>query len=98
VHFRRQIARSFAALGALLIPGSFTVVGPGEGLRYAGTFPMRTNPRQGEVDRDCELYGAPGLFLVDMSVFPTIPAKHASLTLMANADRVGRRIAKRCIP
>jgi choline dehydrogenase-like flavoprotein len=93
--FRRQIALGFAKLGAMLLPGSFTVVPPGEGLRYAGTFPMRALPRAGEADRYCELHGSPGLFLVDMSVFPTIPAKHASLTLMANADRVGRHIAQR---
>jgi hypothetical protein len=37
------------------------------------------------------------MFLVDLSVFPTIPAKHASLTLMANADRVGRQIAQRWV-
>jgi choline dehydrogenase-like flavoprotein len=94
-HLRRQVAGSFAALGAMLLPGSFTLVTPGEGLRYAGTFPMRARPAPGEVDTNCELSGSPGLFLVDLSVFPTIPAKHASLTLMANADRVGRRIAER---
>ena len=69
-HLRRQVAGSFAALGAMLLPGSFTLVTPGEGLRYAGTFPMRARPAPGEVDTDCELSGLPGLFLVDLSVFP----------------------------
>ena len=59
---------------------------------------MRARPAPGEVDTNCELSGSPGLFLVDLSLFPTIPAKHASLTLMANADRVGRRIAEYWLP
>ena len=94
-HLRKLLTRSFAALGAVMLPGSFTLVAPGEGLRYAGTFPMRERPKPGEVDRNCQLSGSPGLFVVDLSAFPTIPAKHASLTLMANAHRVGQRIADR---
>jgi hypothetical protein len=94
-HLRKLLTRSFAALGAVMLPGSFTLVAPGEGLRYAGTFPMRERPKPGELDRNCQLSGSPGLFVVDLSAFPTIPAKHASLTLMANAHRVGQRIAER---
>ena len=53
---------------------------------------MRAHPRRGECNRAGEVEGAPGVHVVDLSAFPTLPAKHASLTLMANADRVGHAI------
>jgi len=40
-----------------------------------------------------ELNAAPGLYIVDGAVLPTIPAKFTTLTIMANADRVGRHLA-----
>jgi choline dehydrogenase-like flavoprotein len=56
---------------------------------------MRARPGRGEVDRAGELYGAPGLHVVDLASFPAMPAKQHTLTMMANADRVGRIIAGR---
>ena len=61
-YLRGQLSRSFRLLGAFLLPGSMTLVAPGEGLRYAGTFPMRATPGVGEVDRFCELSGAHACF------------------------------------
>jgi choline dehydrogenase-like flavoprotein len=92
---RRQITRAFLRLGALVIPGSFTPIGPGEDVRYSGMLPMRADPGPGEVDRFGELHGSPGLHVADLAVFPTMSAKHHTLTLMANADRIGRAIAER---
>lgn len=92
---QRQLSRSFRRLGALMLPGSFTSAEPGSDLRYGGTFPMRERPRAEEVDRTGELAGWPGLHLVDLSIFPAMPAKHPTLTLMANADRIGRAVAGR---
>jgi choline dehydrogenase-like flavoprotein len=92
---RRQLTRAFRKLGALLIPGSFSPIGPGEAIRYAGTLPMRASPGPGETDRFGELHGAPGLHAVDLSIFPAMPAKHHTLTMMANADRIGQAIAER---
>jgi choline dehydrogenase-like flavoprotein len=94
-HLRSQITRAFFRLGALAIPGSFTPIGPGEDVRYSGMLPMRAEPGPGEVDRFGELHGRPGLHVVDLSVFPSMAAKHHTLTLMANADRIGRAIAER---
>jgi len=42
------------------------------------------------VTPDCLLRGARGVYLADGSVLPRLPAKPLTLTLMANADRVGR--------
>jgi hypothetical protein len=89
----RQIGRGFRRLGAWLLPGSLTPIGPGEDARYSGCFPMRALPGPGETDLDGQLHGAPGLHLVDLSIFPSMSAKHHTLTLMANADRIGRALA-----
>jgi hypothetical protein len=93
--FRRALARALLRLGAVLIPGSFHLVPPGADFRYAGTFPMRRRPGPGEVDPQGELFGVPGLHVVDLSVFPALPGKNHSFTMMAIADRVGRGIAAR---
>jgi choline dehydrogenase-like flavoprotein len=36
----------------------------------------------------------PGLHLVDGAVLPTIPSKFTTLTVMANADRIARRLTE----
>lgn len=92
---QRQLGRAFRRLGAFMLAGSFTTAQPGSDLRYGGTFPMRDRPGPGEVDRSGELRGSPGLHLADLSVFPAMPAKHPTLTLMANADSIGYAVARR---
>jgi choline dehydrogenase-like flavoprotein len=42
-----------------------------------------------------EVHGLPGVHVVDGSTLPVLPAKSHTLTLMANADRIGRLIAAR---
>ena len=95
---RGQLTRAFRKLGAFLIPSSFTPIGPGEAIRYAGTLPMRAVPGPGETDSAGQVHGSPGLHVVDLSIFPAMPAKHHTLTMMANADRIGRVIAGRRYP
>lgn len=92
---KKRLGRAFRRLGAFLLPRSFTPAAPGSDLRYAGTLPMRRDPRTGEVDLAGQLHGHPGLHVVDLSIFPAMGAKHPTLTLMANADRIGRLIAER---
>jgi choline dehydrogenase-like flavoprotein len=82
-------------LGAFAIPSSFSPIGPGEAIRYAGMLPMRATPGPGQLDPLGELHGSPGLHVVDLSSFPAMPAKHHTLTMMANADRIGREIGSR---
>jgi choline dehydrogenase-like flavoprotein len=94
-YLERQLGRAFRRLGAWVVPRSFSRMQPGEEVRHSGTIPMRGRPGRGEVDAIGELAGAPGLFIVDLSIFPFMPAKHHTLTLMANADRIGRAIAER---
>jgi hypothetical protein len=92
---KRQLVRAFRHLGAIVIPRSFSPIGPGEDVRYAGTLPMRSSPGRGETDVHGELHGMPGLHVVDLSIFPAMPAKHHTLTLMANADRIGHALGER---
>jgi choline dehydrogenase-like flavoprotein len=90
---RAQLVRSFRQLGGFIVPRSYTPAEPGSDLRYAGTLPMRRTPGRGEVDAQGQLHGHDGLYVVDLSIFPAMGAKHPTLTLMANADRIGRAIA-----
>ena len=66
-------------------------VDPGHGasIHYAGTLPMTTEERSLTVTPSCGLRGTRSVYLADGSVLPYLPAKALTLTLMANADRVG---------
>lgn len=89
----RKLRRSFQSLGALLLPGSFTIGLPGGDVHYAGTLPMRERPRIGESSWTGEVVGLDGVYVVDGACLPILPEKPHTLTLMANADRIGRNIA-----
>ena len=64
-------------------------------MHYAGTLPMR--PAGGDLTCDTEgrLRPCRNVYLADGSVFPWLPAKGLTFTLMASADRVGSRLASR---
>jgi cholesterol oxidase len=42
-----------------------------------------------------ELNACPGLYILDGYILPGPPAKHCTLTIMANADRIARHLAAR---
>lgn len=90
----RRLRKVFFRLGGLLLPRSFTVGLPGGDIHYAGTLPMKEAPVAGETNYMGELSGAPGIHAVDGAVLPVISEKSHTLTLMANADRIGRELAK----
>ncbi|OAN55063.1 GMC oxidoreductase [Magnetospirillum moscoviense] len=89
----RRLARTlrslFAQRGAWLLPGSFRPYQPGAEVHYGASLPMGT-----VTGRLGEMPGVPGLHLIDGAVLPRIPAKHHTFTVMANADRIGRGLAK----
>ncbi|MBC7601457.1 MAG: GMC family oxidoreductase [Ramlibacter sp.] len=88
-----RAGRAFRKLGAHILPGSFTVGAPGSDIHYAATLPMRADPRAGETDAFGEVAGAPGLHAIDSASLPSVTEKSHTLTLMANADRIARRVA-----
>ena len=69
--------------------------GHGSSIRYAGTLPYSSEERELTCDADSRLRGTRAVYVADGSVFPYLPPKGVTFTLMANADRVGRRLAER---
>lgn len=58
-----------------------------------GTVRMGEDPMTSVLDRDCAFRGVPNLWVTDGSVFPTSAGVNPSLTIAANALRVGSLIA-----
>jgi choline dehydrogenase-like flavoprotein len=88
---QRRLKKIWRALGARVLPGGSLAI-PGTDAHFGGVFPMGALEPHG-TSQFGELNAAPGLYIVDGAVLPTIPAKFTTLTIMANADRVGRHLA-----
>ena len=88
----KKLRAAFWDLGAILLPGSFTVAPPGSDIHYAGTLPMRASPGPGETSWRGEVAGLDGVFVVDGACLPALPEKSHTLTIMANADRIARLV------
>ena len=55
---------------------------------------MTDDERELTVTPSCRLRGTKSVYLADGSVLPNLPAKALTLTLMANAERVGTIVAE----
>lgn len=88
-----RLRKSYWRLGALLLPMSFTIGRPGGDIHYSSTLPMRLKPGRGETNPEGELAGLAGIHVVDGACLPTLSEKSHTLTMMANADRIGRALA-----
>ena len=97
IEISRRLRNAYGLLGAKMLPGSFTVGSPGGDIHNSGTLPMRQNPSLGETDSLGELKGFVGVHIVDGASLPTLTEKSHTLTLMANADRISRLVAKKII-
>lgn len=60
-----------------------------------GTLRFGSDPRTSVLDTDCRAHDVTNLFVADSSFFPSSGAVNPSLTIMANALRVGDRILDR---
>lgn len=90
------IARSFGKLGVVCSSRFIQYSLPGYGIHYAGTIPMRERPDAPyQCDKSGELFGEPGVHIIDGSVLPEIAAKNLSLTIMANAMRTADLLSKK---
>lgn len=89
----KRLRATFRQLGAWMLPRSFTMGRPGSDIHYAASFPMRHRPVAGQTDPWGQVCGAQGLHIVDGASLSSLPAKPHTLTIMANADRIGRRLA-----
>lgn len=93
----RKLRKAYWHMGAVLLPGSFTVAPPGADIHYAGTLPMRASPSRGETSSHGEVEGLEGVFVVDGACLPILLEKPHTLTIMANADRIGSQLASDAI-
>jgi choline dehydrogenase-like flavoprotein len=94
---RHRLRLHFVRLGAMLMPSSFTIGQPGGDIHYACSLPMRHRPVSGETDAWGELAGCDGVHVVDGASLPTLVEKSHTLTIMANADRIGRHLAREMV-
>jgi len=63
----------------------------------AGTLRFGTDPKQSVLDLNCKAHGIDNLYVTDASFFPSIGAVNPTLTIIANALRVGDHIAGRLV-
>ncbi|MEN4917349.1 GMC oxidoreductase [Achromobacter spanius] len=89
----KRLQAAFRRIGAWVLPRSFTAGRPGSDIHYAASFPMRHRPDPGQTDAWGEVCGVQGLHIVDGASLSSLPAKPHTLTIMANADRIGRHLA-----
>ena len=87
-----KLLRVFRRLGCL--PLRMIRPGHGANIHYAGAFPILPDGGDLTCDRSGRLRATRSVYLADGSVFPWIPAKGLTFTLMACADRVGSLLAK----
>jgi choline dehydrogenase-like flavoprotein len=87
----QRLRRIWRRRGAWTLPGT-TLAAPGTDVHYAGPFGMGLQRPHGTT-RHGELHAAPGIHIVGAAAFPSLPSKHPTLTIMANADRIGRHLA-----
>jgi choline dehydrogenase-like flavoprotein len=57
-----------------------------------GTTRMHDDPKQGVVDKNCQVHGVSNLFIAGSSVFPTGGFANPTLTIVALAIRLGDRV------
>ncbi|MGV8937587.1 MAG: FAD-dependent monooxygenase [Allorhizobium sp.] len=91
----KLLRSAFLKMGAILLPGSFTVGKPGSDIHYAASLPMRARPERGQTGSDGALHGAENIIVADGASLSSLPAKSHTLTIMANADRIGRLLSER---
>lgn len=92
---RKVVRKAYARLGAVMLPGSFTMAVQGGDIHYAGTLPMRESPVYGETSSSGEVFGLENLHVVDGACLSTLGEKSHTLTIMANADRIARDVARK---
>ena len=90
----RKLWAERQSMRAIPLSPALRVGNPGRGFHTGGTFPMRSDPQALETDVLGRLHGFSRLHLVDASVLPTLPATTITLSVMANAHRIGAAASK----
>lgn len=85
----KKIFESRESFKAIPIPYITKIPKPGYGSHSGGSFPMRSKPKEFETDILGRPTGFSKVHVVDSTIFPSIPATTITLTIMANAYRIG---------
>lgn len=84
----RLLKHAFS-LGGFIVPMAAKIFPPGESKHIGGQFPMAKDPKDLETDRWGRFNKYSNLHIVDSSIFPSIPGTTITLSIMANAFRIG---------
>lgn len=87
----RQVLAAFRGLGCFGLKRVH--LGYGASIHYGGTLPMRAGGAPLTCDAAGRLAEHPAVRLADSAVFPRLPAKGVTFTMMAHAHRVGTLLA-----
>ena len=85
----RKLLGQARRLGALPLPILLQIGKPGRSFHAGGSFPMRSSAGAFETDTSGRPAGWRRVHAVDATVLPSIPATTITLTVMANAHRIG---------
>ena len=91
---KRRLWLERSSLRAWPLSQALRVGRPGRGFHTGGTFPMRAQPRRLESDALGTPHGFTRVHVVDSSVLPTLPATTITLSVMANAHRIGAAVVE----
>ena len=86
---RKFLAPLLKELKIRVLPVGTTITLPGKGYHSGGSYPMSAVPKDATTAINGKLYGFDNVFVADSSVFPSIPPTTITLTVMANAYRIG---------
>jgi choline dehydrogenase-like flavoprotein len=90
----RRLLSLYRRLGLFGHPTLVRHLSPGSSFHYAGCLPMTRSPSSPyETGIDGKLAGTRAVFIADAAVFPRLPSKNHTFTVMANAHRVASGIA-----
>jgi choline dehydrogenase-like flavoprotein len=89
----REVLRNFRRLGVW--PLKRVRPPHGSSIHYAGTLPMTRDGNALTTQRDGLLRGTRAVYIADGSVFPYLPAKGLTFTIMAHANRVATIVDER---
>jgi choline dehydrogenase-like flavoprotein len=88
----RKLQNSYKHLKAVPLSPFLRTAKPGRSFHSGGTFPMRRSPTPLQTDIYGRPFGMSRVHAVDSTVFPSIPSTTITLSVMANAHRIGRGI------
>ena len=89
-----QIAEMLESAGCKDVPHSgWDRSAPGFAIHEVGTARMGSSPKYSVLNKHCQAWDVPNLFVADGASWPTVACQNPTLTMMANAVRISAYIA-----